>query len=160
MALTITSLRVDKRKSPEGASYGGDIPYLIVNATWKIMQDDDDESDYLLNVAKAEAEEYGKVLTIESPEDYEKWLLTWDFTFETSYPGHKNCWTHKECPWNYIEKFQTFWFREWIADGPVTRAAIDEIRHFKETGKMLSEYRTVDGQIMLEHIRTLHRYWD
>ena len=159
MTLKITSLRIDKRESSND-SYGGLLSYLIVNATWKITQDDDDESDFLFNIAKAEAEEYGKVLTIESPEDYEKWLLTWDYNFKTGYPGYKHCWTHKDCPWHYIEKFQTFHFREWIADSVVTQALLNEIVYYKATGEMLSKYRTIPGQIILEHFQTLGRYWD
>jgi hypothetical protein len=111
-------------------------------------------------MAKAEAEEYGKVLTIESPEDYEEWLTTWDFNFETGYPGYKHCWTHRECPWHYIEKFDTFHFREWIANSTVTQALLNEIVYYKATGTMLSEYRTIPGQIILEHFQTLGRYWD
>ena len=160
MTLKITSLRIDRRKSPEDSSYGGDVPYLIVNSTWRIEQDGDEESDYLLNVAKAEAEEYGKVLTIESPEDYEKWLLNWDFNFDKSYPGFKHRWTHRDCPWHYIEKFQTFHFREWIADSVVTQALLNEIVYYKATGEMLSKYRTIPGQVILEHFQTLGRYWD
>jgi hypothetical protein len=159
MGLKITSLRIDKRNSTN-ESFGGPVPYLIVNATWKITQDGDDESDYLFNVSKAEAEEYGKVLTIESPEDYEEWLTNWDFNFETGYPGYKHCWAHRECPWHYIEKFDTFHFREWIADSAVTQALLNEIVYYKATGTMLSEYRTIPGQIILEHFQTLGRYWD
>jgi hypothetical protein len=159
MGLKITSLRIDKRNSTN-ESFGGPVPYLIVNATWKITQDGDNESDYLFDVAKAEAEEYGKVLTIESPEDYEEWLTNWDFNFETGYPGYKHCWTHRECPWHYIEKFDTFHFREWIADSAVTLALLNEIVYYKATGTMLSEYRTIPGQIILEHFQTLGRYWD
>ena len=159
MTLKITSLRIDKRDS-NNESYGGALSYLIVNATWKITQDGDDESSYLFDIAKAEANEYGKVLTIESPEDYESWLKTWDLNFLTGYPGYKNCWTHRDCPWHYIEKFQTFHFREWIADSTVTQALLNEIVYYKATGEMLSNYRTIPGQIILEHFQTLGRYWD
>lgn len=160
MTLKITSLRIDRRNSPEDSPYGGDVPYLIVNATWRIQQDGAEEDSYLFDVAMAEAAEYGKVLTIESPEDYEKWMLNWDLNFETGYPGYKNCWTHRECPWHYIEKFDTFHFREWIADSVVTQALLNEIVYYKATGEMLSKYRTIPGQIILEHFQTLNRYWD
>jgi len=160
MTLKITSLRIDRRNSPEESPYGSDVPYLIVNATWRIEQDGDEGSDYLFNVAKAEAEEYGKVLTIESPEDYEKWLSTWDPNLENGYPRYKHCWTPKDRPWYYIEKFQTFHFREWIADSVVTQALLNEIVYYKATGEMLSKYRTIPGQIILEHFQTLGRYWD
>jgi len=159
MGLKITSLRIDKRNS-NNESYGGSLSYLIVNATWKITQDGVEEDNYLFDMAKAEAAEYGKVLTIESPEDYESWLKTWDYNFETGYPGYKNCWTHRDYPWRYIEKFQTFHFREWIADSVVTQALLNEIVYYKATGEMLSKYRTIPGQIILEHFQTLGRYWD
>jgi len=159
MGLKITSLRIDKRNS-NNESYGGSLSYLIVNATWKITQDSVEEDNYLFDMAKAEANEYGKVLTIESPEDYESWLKTWDYNFETGYPGYKNCWTHRDYPWRYIEKFQTFHFREWIADSVVTQALLNEIVYYKATGEMLSKYRTIPGQIILEHFQTLGRYWD
>jgi hypothetical protein len=159
MTLKITSLRIDRRESSND-SYGGDLSYLIVNATWKVTQDGDDEDNFLFDLAKAEAAEYGKVLTIESPEDYEKWLLNWDFNFDKSYPRYKHCWTHRDCPWYYIEKFNTFHFREWIADSVVTQALLNEIVYYKATGEMLSKYRTIPGQIILEHFQTLGRYWD
>jgi hypothetical protein len=159
MGLKITSLRIDRRESPED-SYGGPCPYLIVNSTWRITQDDSEESSYLFDAAKKEADEYGRVLTIDSPSDYEKWLETWDFNFQTGYPGYKHCWTHRDCPWTYLEKFNTFHFREWIADSIVTQAILNEIVYYKATGEMLSKYRTIPGQVMLEHFQTLGRYWD
>jgi len=159
MTLKITSLRIDKRDS-NNESYGGPLSYLIVNATWKITQDDAEGDSYLFDMAKAEAEEYGKVLTIESPEDYEYWMLNWDLDLKNGYPRYKHCWTHRDCPWYYIEKFQTFHFREWIADSVVTQALLNEIVYYKATGEMLSKYRTIPGQIILEHFQTLGRYWD
>jgi len=159
MTLKITSLRIDKRDS-NNESYGGPLSYLIVNATWKITQDDAEGDNYLFDMAKAEANEYGKVLTIESPEDYEYWMLNWDLDLKNGYPRYKHCWTHRDCPWHYIEKFQTFHFREWIADSVVTQALLNEIVYYKATGEMLSKYRTIPGQIILEHFQTLGRYWD
>jgi hypothetical protein len=159
MTLKITSLRIDRRDS-NNESYGGELSYLIVNATWKITQDGDDESSYLFDMAKAEANEYGKVLTVESPEDYEYWMLNWDLNLDNGYPRYKHCWTHRDCPWYYIEKFETFHFREWIADSVVTQALLNEIVYYKVTGEMLSKYRTLPGQIILEHFQTLSRYWD
>ena len=159
MTLKITSLRIDKRDS-NNESYGGSLSYLIVNGTWKIIQDDAEGDRYLFDMAKAEAEEYGKVLTIESPEDYEYWMLNWDLDLKNGYPRYKHCWTHRDCPWYYIEKFQTFHFREWIADSVVTQALLNEIVYYKATGEMLSKYRTIPGQIILEHFQTLGRYWD
>jgi len=162
MKLKITSLRIDSRKSELNANGGGDVPYLMVNATWKFVPCDDDtpEDSFLYNIARGEAEDYHKVLTIESPESYEKWLLNWDFNFDSSYEGYKHCWTQKEGAWQYIEKFDTFWFREWIADSVVTKALLNEIVYYKSVGEMLSKYRTVDGQIILKHFSTLHSYWD
>ena len=59
-----------------------------------------------------------------------------------------------------IEKFDTFWFREWIADSSVTRAILDEIDYYQLFGKLKSVYRHSDVGIILQHLRTLHSYWD
>jgi hypothetical protein len=37
---------------------------------------------------------------------------------------------------------------------------LNEIVYYKATGEMLSKYRTIPGQVILEHFQTLGRYWD
>ena len=150
MTLTITSLRVSEIQ-------GEVVPFLVVNCTFKC--DKDPESyDFLWAQAKGDSEEYRKVLTIDDPEKYEASLLNWDFS--TRYPGYGRAWTHQDMAWRYVEKFNTFWFREWIADCPVTRAIVADLGYYKEHGKLPTVYRSIDEGIILQHLRTLQSYWD
>ena len=151
MTLTITSLRVDERK-------GEVVPYLIVNCCFTVEPDAND--GYLWAQAKGDSEEYRQVLTIDDPEKYESHIMNWDFTFREKYPGYGRAWTHQDPVWQYIEKFNTCWFREWIADCPVTRAVIADLEFYKENNKLPTVYRTIDEGIILQHLRTLQRYWD
>lgn len=159
--LEITSFRTDFR-STEGwfNSEPIDCPYIIANITFRI-HDDEDEGNWSSLRAKAETEEYREVLTIDDPERYEKWIMSpanWDFSL--TYDGYGRAWTHQDCPWQYIEKFDTFWFREWIADCTVTRAILSEIKYYKKHGTLPSVYRTMESEIILSHLRALQSYWD
>jgi hypothetical protein len=148
MALTITNLRVDER--------GTEVPYLIVNCCFTVEPEAHD--GYLWAQAKGDSEDYRQVLTIDDPEKYEESLLNWDYT--ARYSGYGRAWTHQDPVWQYIKKFNTCWFREWIADCPVTRAIIADLEYYKEHGKLPTIYRTIDEGIILQHLRTLQRYWD
>jgi hypothetical protein len=149
MTLTITSLRIDERK-------GEVVPFLIVNCCFKV--DPDANDGYLWAQAKGDSEEYRQVLTIDDPEKYEESLLNWDYS--QRYPGYGRAWTHQDPVWEYIEKFNTCWFREWVADCPVTRAIVRDLEHYKTHGMLPTVYRTLDEAIILQHLRTLQRYWD
>lgn len=148
MTLKITNLRVDEK--------GTEVPYLIVNCCFRVTPDYED--GYLWAQAKGDSEDYRQVLTIDDPEKYEASLLSWNF--KTRYPGYGRAWTHQDPVWQYIGKFNTFHFREWIADCPVTRAIIADLRYYKEHGKLPTVYRTIDEAIILQHLRTLQSYWD
>jgi hypothetical protein len=148
MALTITNLRVDEK--------GTEVPYLIVNCCFTVEPEAHD--GYLWAQAKGDSEEYRQVLTIDDPVKYEESLLDWDYS--QRYPGYGRAWTHQDTVWEYIEKFDTFWFREWIADCKVTRAIIQELEFYQDNGRLPSVYRTIDEGIILQHLRTLQRYWD
>ena len=149
MTLTITSLRVDERK-------GEVVPYLVINCCFTVEPETHD--GYLWAQAKGDSEEYRQVLTIDDPEKYEESLLTWDYA--TRYPGYGRAWTHQDPVWQYIEKFDTFWLREWVADCPVTRAIVKDLEHYKTHGMLPTVYRTIDEGIILQHLRTLQSYWD
>ena len=149
MTLTITSLRVNER--------GTEVPFLIVNCCFKCAKDSE-SYDFLWTQAKGDSEDYRQVLTIDEPEKYEASLLTWDF--KTRYSGYGRAWTHQDPVWQYIEKFDTFWLREWIADCPVTRAIVSDLAYYKEHGKLPTVYRSIDEGIILQHLRTLQSYWD
>jgi hypothetical protein len=149
VTLTITSLRADERK-------GEVVPYLVVNCCFTVEPETHD--GYLWAQAKGDSEEYRQVLTIDDPEKYEESLLTWDYA--TRYPGYGRAWTHQDPVWQYIEKFDTFWLREWVADCPVTRAIVKDLEHYKTHGMLPTVYRTIDEGIILQHLRTLQSYWD
>ena len=132
------------------------VPFLIVNCCFKV--DPDANDGYLWAQAKGDSEEYRQVLTIDDPEKYEESLLNWDYS--QRYPGYGRAWTHQDPVWEYIEKFNTCWFREWVADCPVTRAIVRDLEHYKAHGMLPTVYRTIDEGIILQHLRTLQRYWD
>lgn len=161
MTLKITSLRTDYRNT-EGwfKQEPYKCPYIIVNCCFQI-EEDEEEGNWSSARAKAEAEEYRKVLTIDDPKRYEDWLMSphgWNLS--SRYDGYGRAWTHQDCPWQYLEKFDTFWFREWIADCGPTRAIISELEHYKEHGRLPSVYRTLESEIILSHLRALQSYWD
>jgi len=161
MALTITSFRTDFRNT-EGwfGEEPTSCPYIIVNITFRI-KDDSKEGNWSSLRAKAEAEDYREILTIDDPKRYEDWLMRPDgWNFSSKYDGYGRAWTHQDCPWRYIEKFDTFWFREWIADCKVTRAILNEIDYYRFFNKLPSVYRTLDSEIILSHLRALQSYWD
>ena len=160
MSLSITSLRTDYRVT-EGWFEGEprDCPYIIVNCCFTI-RDDKEEGNWSFLRAKAEAEEYREVLTIDDPRRYESFLLRGDFSLSTKYDGYGRAWTHQDCPWRYIEKFDTFHFREWIADCGPTRAIIQELEYYQQHGRLPSVYRTLESEIILSHLRALQSYWD
>jgi hypothetical protein len=149
MSLIITSLRVD-------AIQGEIVPFLVVNCCFKVEPEAHD--GYLWAQTKGDSEEYRQVLTIDDPVKYEESLLNWDYS--TRYSGYGRAWTHQDPVWEYIEKFDTFWFREWIADCKVTRAIIQELEFYQDNRRLPSVYRTIDEGIILQHLRTLQRYWD
>ena len=159
MALTITSLRVDSRATSNGNVWGADLSYLIVNVCFKIDRSTDDGS-FLWERTKAEAGEYSSVLTIDDPERYDGWLMGNDWSFSKRYDGYGRAWTHNDPPWRYLEKFDTFWLREWVSNCSVTRALVYELEYYEEHGKLPSVYRFTDGSIILQHLRALQSYWD
>ena len=50
--------------------------------------------------------------------------------------------------------------REWVADCPVTRAALQELRLYQVDGSTGSVYRTTEEEIVLKHLEVLQMYWD
>lgn len=158
--LKILSLRVDYRESESPEPWPA-VPYVIVNCVFKCERTENYDTDFAWYQAKGESEEYRQVLTIDDPERYENWLMSptgWNLS--SKYDGYGRAWTHEDQVWRHIEKFDVFWFREWIADCAVTRSIIKELEYYKENGKLPSVYRSVDSCIILSHLRCLHQYWD
>ncbi|NCW27177.1 MAG: hypothetical protein EBV83_02580 [Verrucomicrobia bacterium] len=110
--LRITSLRVDFRNTEGWFGKDGPCPYLIVNCCFRI---DKDEEDFLWQHAKADSEDFRNVVSLDDPERFEAWLVDpngWDFS--SRYDGYKKAWIHNDPQWTYVEKFDTFWFRQWV----------------------------------------------
>jgi hypothetical protein len=161
MTLTITSLRVDYRKSESPKPWPA-VPYVIINCVFKCKRVDDYGEDFAWWQAKGESEEFTKVLTVDSPERYDAWLDDpngWNFSSKND--GYGKAWIHNDPPWQYLPKFDVFWFRSWTADCSVTRAIIAELEYYKKYGKLPSVYRAVDSCVVLSHMRVLgETYWD
>lgn len=72
----------------------------------------------------------------------------------------KFTWTYADPHLVYLEKFDTFWYRDYISDCAVTRAALAEISYYRDNQKLRDTYRFTDGSILYNHIATLNGYWD
>ena len=153
--LEITSLKVTPRVTPEGNLWEQDVPFLAINATFRIEGDEP-----LFERTKAESEDYRSVLTIDDPERYEPFLLNASGFGQFKYDGLGRAWTHNDPIFVYLEKFGTFWFRQFVADSPVTRAVVAELKHYKEHGALPSVYRHAEEYIIISHFACLDRYWD
>ena len=153
--LTITSLSVDERTTPQGNLWEQDVPFLAISATFRI---EDDEP--LFERTKAESEDYRSVLTVDNPERYESFLLNACGFGQFKYDGYGRAFIHNDPVFVYLEKFSTFWFREYVADSPVTRAIIAELHYYKDHGKLPSVYRHAEEYIVISLFHMLDRLWD
>ena len=145
------------------------VPYMIINCVFKISDD-----PHLYSEAKTKSMMYRKVVKTKSPEEEdrefeERWSDAPDgvdgriqFLLDVvnSKPAPEQFWTYGEQYWNHVEKFDIFWFREWVADSPITREILKELRFFQTEGKLPTVYRTIDEGIVLKHLETLWNYWD
>ena len=153
--LEITSLKVIERVTPEGNLWEQDVPFLALNATFRI---EDDES--LFERTKAESEDYRSVLTVDDAGRYESFLLNECGFEQFRYDGFGRAITFNDPVLVYLDKFRTFWFREFVADSGATRAIIAELQHYKQHGKLPSVYRHAEEYIILSHFHCLDRLWD
>ena len=163
-SLTITSLRWDTYTGEKSS-----VPYIVANITWKVnRQNHDGES--LWQQMKSKSEAYTQVTTTGTP-DEESALIeaAWGESGESvgGWIEYMNihsrwgkAWTHQDEKWQYIEKFDTFWLREWCSDCGIVREALKELEYFRKTGKTLYTYRGIDDGVMLRHLETIHDYWD
>lgn len=149
------------------------VPYLVVNCVFRC------EPGYYKDKAMARSQDYRQVLVTGSPEEeearfkdqYEKQFVNFgqndDTTFladwanwANSQPEKQRVWTYDDPLWHYLEKFNVFHFREWVADCPVTRAALQELRLYQIDGNTGSVYRSTEEEIVLKHLETVSSYWD
>lgn len=140
------------------------VPYLLVNCVFRCAP------GYYRDKALGRSCDYRQVLVTGSPEEEEAAfqaelaegvtsLEDWVNRVNMSEPKPK-VWTYDDPLWHHLEKFDAFWFREWVADCPVTRAALQELRLYQIDGRTGSVYRTTDEEIVLKHLETLQMYWD
>jgi len=158
MTVTITSLNWREKVTPPVGPWPA-VPYLIVNATWRVEPGgDDDEGTHGMFLSATE--DYHRVLTVDNPKQWEEYLADCNGFDLFQYLGLERRYTLNDKKWRYLEKFDTFWLREWIVDSPVTRAILKELEVYKRTGKLESVYRATDSHILYNHFETLNRYWD
>jgi hypothetical protein len=140
------------------------VPYLLVNCVFRC------DPGYYRDKALNRAQDYRQVIVTGSPEEEEAAfqreseegfdvLADWVNRVNRSEPKPK-VWTYDDPLWHHIEKFNVFWFREWVADCTVTRAALQELRLYQTEGSVRSVYRTTDEEIVLKHLETIQSYWD
>ena len=158
MTIRITHLSWREKMTPPVGTWPA-VPYLIVNICLKVTPDEDDDLNTHKSFLSA-TEEYSKVLTVDDPNRYDEFLISNSGFNSLKYPGLERRYTLNDKKWHYLEKFDTFWMREWIADCAVTRAILKELEVFQKTGKLESVYRGVDSHIIYLHLSTLNQYWD
>jgi hypothetical protein len=151
--LEITSLKVTPRVTPEGNLWLQEVPFLTVNATFRITDD-----EHFLERTKADSENYRQTLTVDDPERLESFLLSEDW--DSRYDGYGRAWTHNDPLFVYLEKFNTFWFRQFVADSLVTQSIIQELEFYQDNGRFPSVYRHAEEYIIISHFACLDRYWD
>jgi len=158
MTVTITSLNWREKVTPPVGHWPA-VPYLIVNATWRVEPGgDDDEGAHGMFLSATE--DYQKVLTVDNPEQWNEYLASVNGLDMLKYPGLQHRYTLNDKKWRYIEKFDVFWLREWIVDSPVTRAILRELEVFQKTGKLPSVYRGTDSHIIYSYLSILNQLWD
>lgn len=146
METKITSLRVIERVTKSKGNYP-DIPFLIVNITWKIP-----ECDFYFFRFLRDSHDVIEGLAIDDPSSYsDPWRNP---------PKYTKVWTPHDQKWEYLEKFQTFWMKAWVSDCPVVRVVLDELRHFQQTGELSSVYRFPKESTLHTHLTTLDSFID
>lgn len=139
---------------------------MIVNATFRIDKDDTENMGNILwERCLNDSKEYERVVVYSDPDKTDKWYLDrvtdLDRLWEPC-PYLETKYQQRDPYWMYLEKFDTFWFRQWVALSPVTEALVKEIESFIEHGSLekVATYRTWDEGIIVHHLQTLSDYWD
>jgi hypothetical protein len=158
MTVTITSLNWREKVTPPVGPWPV-VPYIIANICWRVEPGgDDDEGTH--GIFLSATEEYHRVLTVDDPEQWEEYLAGVNGLDMLKYPGLQHRYTLNDQKWRYLEKFSTFWLREYVIDSPVTRAILKELEVFQKTGKLPSVYRGTDSHIIYSYLSVLNQLWD
>ena len=164
--LEITHLSV-RKFTPEDSeiSGGSSFPYMVVNSTFKVDRNSQ-EGKSLWEMCFKDSQEYSRILAYSDWEKSQEWyadcFLNGSYTFNRVCPYAQMVDIPQDPVWRYIKKFDTFWFREWVALSTVTKALVDELSSYVKHGNLRSKasYRTSEDYVALNHLRTLHSYWD
>ena len=136
------------------------VSYIRVNCTFRSkVTDPHTESFHRMLVSQSE--EYTRELTIDDPENYTQWLMErgWD-NLEETYEGYGNSWVPQEPLWKYLDKFDTFQFRDAVSDNPSTRFILDELTAYNRTGELICNYRHPVHSLIIRHLKALSLYYD
>jgi hypothetical protein len=153
MTVTITSLNWRERVTPPVDPWPA-VPFLICNATWRV--EDEETKDLFMG----QTESYRKVLTIDDPDKFDKYLEESTGLELFEYGGFDRRHIFNDTKWQYLPKFGVFWWRQYVSDSPVTRAALKELEVYQKTGKLQSVYRGTDEYIVYQLLSTLDSFWD
>jgi len=137
----------------------GKVPFLSVNCTFRVNITGP-ESESLFKTLKTESEEFYKTTTVDDPEKFKGWVLTESIFSNNVYGGLGEVWVLNEPYLKYLSKFETFHYRDCIADSPVTRSILKELAEIEEKGDTFSVYRNTSDSIFVKHLKALSLYWD
>lgn len=147
MKTAITSLRVAEKVSVQSGDFP-DIPYLIVNLTWKVSPNSSYFQWFL-----DDSKDIVQQLSVVNPEKWDDPFSLFEIEFEKVWIPHGD-------RWKYIPKFNTFWYKDYVSDCPVVRATLKELEHFQQREKFSSEYRFFDESILYKHLSVLCTFTD
>jgi hypothetical protein len=153
MTVTITSLNWREKMTPPVGPWPA-VPYLICNATWRV------EDEEMKDLFMGQTESYRKVLTIDDPDKFDKYIEESTGLELFEYDGFDRRHIFNDTKWHYLPKFGVFWWRQYVADCTVTRSALKELEVYQKTGKLPSVYRGTDEYIVYQLLSTLDSFWD
>lgn len=136
------------------------VPYIRVNCTFKVKVTDP-HSESFHSMLVDQSREYTQELTIDDPEKYERWFMEEGFEgFDKVYDGFGEAWFCQDPKWKYLEKFDTFQFRDAVSDNPATRFILNELSTYKRTSELICQYRCSNHGVIVRHLKALSTYWD
>jgi hypothetical protein len=147
MKTAITSLRVAEKVSVKSGDFPN-IPYLIVNLTWKISPD-----DFYFQAFLDDTKDIVQQISVVDPD-------TWNDPCSLHETNFEKVWIPHGDRWKYIPKFETFWYKDYVSDCPVVRATLKELEHFQQREEFSSEYRFFDASILYKHLSVLCTFTD
>ena len=142
--LTITHLSYTFKNTDIRPNPPYSVPYIDVNCTFKVEDDGYGFKDIVLSDSR---EYFFDRCAADSLRDLKKCQWRGAYTFREKY-------------WHYLEKFDTFWFKDCVADCYITRNCLMELEFYKSVGRLPTVYRHMSYSIVLRHLKTLSNYWD